>query len=329
MLPVNNRSAFERILDLLADNGFSGAAVTTMYLPEQLESVTHSRIDLAFFRENEPRGSAGAVRALSGFLADTVLIISGDAVCDFELKKYYEKHIAENRQATMLLTKTKNPKEFGTVLLDGKSGKIERFLEKPSWADTLSNLINTGIYILDKSIIDMIPEGIFFDFGRDLFPLLLKKNIPVYGETAHGSWCDIGTFGDYYGCSMKLSDEKNIIGAGCRIDKDAKISGSILFENVKVGASEITDSIIGENVVVGNGCMIPEGCVIGGGSVIGDRAVLSPGVRIADHIRIGKGAKVMGNIFINSAARHLFGDEGIAGKYGSEMTAVCFKLGQA
>lgn len=329
MLPVNNRSAFERILDLLADNGFSGAAVTTMYLPEQLESVKHDRVELAFFRENEPRGSAGAVRALSDFLSDTVLIISGDAVCDFELKKYYEKHIAENRQATMLLSKTKNPKEFGTVLLDGKTGRITRFLEKPSWADTLSNLINTGIYILNKNIIEMIPEGVFFDFGRDLFPLLMKKDIPIYGEPAHGNWCDIGTFGDFYACNMRLSEEKNIIGEGCSIDKNAKISGSILFENVKAGASEITDSIIGENVVIGSGCIIPEGCVIGAGSIIGDRAVLSPGIKIADHIRIGKGAKVMGNVFMNSASRHLFGDEGISGKYGSEIDSeICFKLGQ-
>jgi mannose-1-phosphate guanylyltransferase/phosphomannomutase len=329
MLPVNNRSAFERILDLLADNGFSGAAVTTMYLPEQLESVKHDRISLSFFRETEPKGSAGAVRALSDSLCDTVLIISGDAVCDFELKMYYDKHVSENRKATMLLTKTKNPKEFGTVLLDGKTGRITRFLEKPSWADTVSNLINTGIYILGKDIINMIPDGAFFDFGRDLFPLLMKKNIPIYGEQASGNWCDIGTFGDYYGCSMRLSGEKSIIGEGSSIDKDAKIIGSILFENVKVGVSEVTDSIIGENVVVGNGCVIPEGCVIGAGSVIGDRAVLSPGVKIADHIRIGKGAKVMGNIFMSSSPRHLFGDEGIFGKYGSEIDGeLCFKLGQ-
>lgn len=329
MLPVNNRSAFERILDLLADNGFESAAVTTMYLPEQLERVKHSRVRLAFFREDQPRGSAGAVRALSDSLADTVLIISGDAVCDFVLKEYFKKHIAEKRQVTMLLTKTKNPKEFGTVLLDGKTGRIARFLEKPSWADTLSNLINTGIYILNRNIIEIIPEGVFFDFGRDLFPLLLKKNIPIYGELAQGNWCDIGTFGDFYACSMRLSGEKNIVGDGCFIDQNAKITGSILFENVRVGNSEITDSIIAEDVVIGSGCVIPEGCVIGAGSIIGDRAVLSPGIKIADHVRISKGAKVMGNIFMSSASRHLFGDEGVRGKYGREIDGeLCFKLGQ-
>jgi len=329
MLPINNRSAFERILDLLADNGFESAAVTTMYLPEQLESVKHDRVRLAFFREDEPRGSAGAVRALSDCLSDTVLIISGDAVCDFALKELYERHISENRQVTMLLTKTKNPKEFGTVLLDGKTGRIARFLEKPSWADTLSNLINTGIYILNRDIINQIPEGVFFDFGRDLFPQLLKKNIPIHGEVAQGYWCDIGTFGDFYACSMRLSGGQNIIGAGCSVDPNAKIAGSILFENVKVGDSEITDSIIAENVVIGSGCVIPEGCVIGAGTVIGDRAVLSPGIRIADRARISKGAKVMGNIFMSSASSHLFGDEGISGKYGSEIDGeLCFKLGQ-
>src|SRR5690554_1334217 len=85
MLPIYNRSVLERVLDLLVDNGFENAAITTMYLPEQIERVRHDDIELSFFREMEPRGSAGAVRAISDLLSDTVLIISGDAVCNFNL----------------------------------------------------------------------------------------------------------------------------------------------------------------------------------------------------------------------------------------------------
>lgn len=328
MLPVFNRSAFERILDLLSANNITSAAVTTMYLPEQLEKVKH-KVNLAFFRENEPKGSAGAVRALSDNLDDTVLIISGDSVCDFDIKKHIKKHISEKREATLLLTKAKKPQEFGTVLTDSKTNKITRFLEKPSWADTLSNLINTGIYILNKSIIDIIPEGKFFDFGRDLFPLLMQKKIPLYGEEATGFWCDIGSFNDFYDCNMRFSEGKNVFGKECTQKSDAKISESIFFNRVRIGNSEIKSSIICDDVIIGDGCVIPEGCIIGSGCIIGDNAILSKGVKISDKIKIGRGARIMGNVFLSSAARHLFGDENINGIYGSEIDGeLCFKLGQ-
>ncbi|PKM63424.1 MAG: hypothetical protein CVU97_00345 [Firmicutes bacterium HGW-Firmicutes-21] len=329
MLPLNNRSVFERILDLLAENGFTSAAVTTMYLPEQIERVRHERINLAFYRESSPLGSAGAVRALYDILSETVLIISGDAVCDFKLKKYIARHISNKRTATLLLTRTKCPQEFGTVLTENGTDRIVRFLEKPSWADTVSNLINTGIYILDKSVIGMIPEGVFFDFGRDLFPLLLQKGVPLYGEEADGFWCDIGSFGDYYNCNMRSSGGDNVIAESCVINGFAKIRESILFDRVSVGYSEIKCSILCEGVSVGDGCVIPEGCVIGAGSVICDRVVLSEGVKISDNIKIARGARIMGNVFFSTTARHLFCEDGIKGKYGSEIDGeLCFKLGQ-
>lgn len=328
MLPIYNRSVLERVLDLLVDNGFENAAITTMYLPEQIERVRHDDIELSFFREMEPKGSAGAVRAISDLLSDTVLIISGDAVCNFNLKKHLQIHIERKRQATMLLTKTKKPLEFGTVLKDIKTNRISRFIEKPSWADTLSNLINTGIYILNKSIINMIPEGRFYDFGRDLFPMLLKKKVPVFGLEAEGYWRDIGSFSDFHECNMRFSKRRNVIGKGSEIDDNAEINESILFENIKVGSSKIEGSIIGEGVIIGDGCNIPEGCVIGAETVIGDRVGLAEGVRITNKIKIGRGARIMGNAFMNSSAGHLFGDEGINGKYGKEIDGeLCFKLG--
>ncbi|OGO88341.1 MAG: hypothetical protein A2Y15_00795 [Clostridiales bacterium GWF2_36_10] len=329
MLPVYGRSTFERILDLLVKNGFSNAAVTTMYLPEQIEAVKHEKINLSFFKETEPKGSAGAVRALIDNLDDTILIVSGDAVCDFDLKKHLDKHISEKREATILLTRTKKPQEFGTVLTDSKTNRIKCFLEKPSWADTLSNLINTGIYILNKSIIQLIPERRFFDFGRDLFPLLLQKNVPLYGEEANDFWCDIGSFSDFYNCNMSFSGGKNIFGKDCCIRENAKVNNSIFFNRIYIGESDVKGSIICDDVIIGDGCIIPEGCVIGAECVIGDNAVLSKGVKIADKIKIGRGARIMGNVFFSSAARHLFGDEGISGMYGSDIDGeLCFKLGQ-
>lgn len=329
LVPVFNRSAFERILDLLADNGFTNAAVTTMYLSEQIEAVKHEKINLSFFKENEPRGSAGAIRALLERLDDTVLILSGDAVCDFDLKKQIDKHKNENREATLLLTRTRIPQEFGTVLLEKSTNRITRFVEKPSWSDTLSNLINTGIYILNKKILRLIPEEVFFDFGRDFFPLLLQKKVPLYGEEAEGFWCDIGSFGDFYDCNMRFSCGNTIFGTNCSIHENAKIQGSVLFHNVTVGESKIDNSILCDGVIIGNHCVVPDGCILGANSVLGDRSVLKAGVKIADNIKIGKDSKIMGNVFIGSAARHLFGDDGINGVYGSEIDGeVCFKLGQ-
>ncbi len=275
MLPINGKSAFERNLEMLRNQGFMNTAVTTMYLSEQIEAIKDERGTLVFFREKMPLGSAGAVGAIRENAADAVLVISGDAICDFDLAKAKEEFLESKCDAAIILTHRNNSDEYGSVCL--KNGKITCICEKPSPRDTLSDLINTGIYFIGKKAIEMIPKDEFFDFARDLFPLMLKKDLPIAGIECKGHWFDIGSFGEYHQCNMWVSKGENCIGKQCSIHPNAKIENCVIMDKCTVGDSVIRGCIIGEGVVIGNDCILPAGCVVGSGAELRDNTALGCG----------------------------------------------------
>ncbi len=275
MLPINNKSAFEHNLEMLRKFGFNSTAVTTMYLSEQIEAVKAQSGRLEFFRETNPLGSAGAVGALKEDSEDIILVISGDAICDFDLAKAKEDFIKSGCDAGIVLTHRIDAEEYGSVCL--KDGKILCLCEKPSPRDTLSNLINTGIYFIGRKAIEMIPKDEFFDFARDLFPKMLKDNMNIAGIKCHGHWFDIGSFGEYHQCNMWMSKGENVIGKQCSIHPNTKMESCVIFDRCTVGNSTLRGCIVGEGAVIGNDCIIPAGCVIGAGAEIRDNAALDGG----------------------------------------------------
>ena len=179
LLPVNGEPAFIRNLRMLRKNGFVSTAVTTMYLPEKIEEATFHRGYTEYFRESKPLGSAGAAAMLTDRLEETVLVVSGDAVWDYDLaeaKKQFEKSGCD---AGIILCRKDDAGEYGSVCL--YKGKITQFYEKPSVRDTLSDLINTGIYFLSKRAIKLIPTDKAVDFAHDLFPAMLKRGMTIAG----------------------------------------------------------------------------------------------------------------------------------------------------
>ena len=145
MLKVAGVPVFVRAVRLLRENGFLSTAVTTMYLPEQVENALPGESGLEFLRESEasPLGSAGAVIALGGRLAEVFCVLSGDAVCDFPLGKLKNEFASGGCSAAILLARVSDAGEYGTVCLE--NGYVTGFREKPSAKDTLSDLVNTGI----------------------------------------------------------------------------------------------------------------------------------------------------------------------------------------
>ena len=275
MLPVFGESALERNLRLIREQGFMNTAVTTMYLPEKVESVKTQTGYIEFFREKEPLGSAGAVGALKEKLDDCVLVLSGDAIFDFDLREAKREFLESGCNGGMILTHRNDSGEYGSICLD--NGKVTCISEKPSPRDTLSDLINTGIYFFDRKAFELIPENKFFDFAKDLFPLMFKQELPIKGIVPKGIWFDIGSFGEYHQCNLWVSKGQNCIGDHVSIHTDAKIESSVIFERCTIGNSTIRGCIIGENTVIGNDCILPPGCVVGANSEIRDNAVLAPG----------------------------------------------------
>ena len=156
--------------------------------------------------ESEPRGTAGGVRACSDFYGrEDFLVISGDAACSFDLLGLYRRHQQADAAVTIALYPNAEPLQYGLVLQD-RQGFVQHFIEKPDWEHVVTDLVNTGVYIVSPRAMAYVPEDQPFDFAKDLFPLLLAAHEPILGVPMDGYWCDIGTPRAYYQCSLDVLD---------------------------------------------------------------------------------------------------------------------------
>ena len=169
---------------------------------------------------------------------------------------------------TIALKSVENPLEFGVVIVD-EEGRIERFLEKPGWGQVFSDTINTGIYVLEPTIFDHIPEGASFDFSHELFPRLYELRKPLYGVLCEGYWQDIGSLEQY------LQANRDALDGKVRL----QIPGVRLRGNVWVGQGVSLDSLsnVEGPAVIGNYAKIDPTAVIGAHTVLGNNAVLKAG----------------------------------------------------
>ena len=127
--------------------------------------------------EHSPLSTAGSVKNAASFLDDTFLVISGDALTDFDLQQAIEFHRQKGGLATLVLTTVEKPLEYGVVITNA-DGQITQFLEKPGWGEVFSDTVNTGIYILEPEILKFIPAAAKFDFSRD--PLLMARLLFIW-----------------------------------------------------------------------------------------------------------------------------------------------------
>lgn len=309
MLPVMNIPVIEHIYRSLAENGCKRVAVAVCHLADELTATGgDTELAIGFFKEESPLGSAGAVKAIANEMCDTFTVLCGDAIIDIDLKK----HIAEHKKhggITVLLSHSDTPYDYGTVLLDGD--RIKGFAEKPSISDTVTVLVSTGIYIVDKYITDYIPSGVVFDMANDLLPLLQSKGVTVYGAVADGEWIDIGNINDYYSCNMRFSGGRSVIDPTAIISDGARTERSIVMRGAKIGDSVIDGAIICRNAVIEDGCNIGRGCIVGEGTVLKKGTILTDGVYLAGGRVIGCGSVVSKDWIFGEATAKRFDDDGI------------------
>lgn len=210
MVPLVGVPVLDRLLELLRRNGFTDVCATLCYRPETIQEHCGDGsgygVHLRYRIETEPRGTAGAVRACSDFYGrDDFLVISGDAACSFDLLQLYQQHQSSGAAVTVALYPDAEPLQYGLVLQD-RQGYVRHFIEKPDWPHVVTDLVNTGIYIVSPRAMAYVPEDTPFDFANDLFPLLLAANEPILGVPMDGYWCDIGTPRAYYRCCLDVLD---------------------------------------------------------------------------------------------------------------------------
>ncbi len=343
LVPVAGKPAIDRILSLLAQHGVKKAAITTMYLSAMIEEHcgnSYDGVELFYFREDTPLGTAGSVKNTESLLSldtdDSFIIISGDAVCDTNLSAAVSFHREKNADVTIITSSSQEPYEYGVVLC-GNDGKIERFIEKPGKTQAFGDTVNTGIYIIKRSVLDLIPPKKMYDFGRDLFPYLLAEKYSMYGCNDHGYWCDVGDLSAFYTCNIAIAESEhtltksgNVLGTSCHIADDAHVSDCVLFDRVTVGSDSIIQGVIlSDHVTVGRGAVIGSGCTLGTGCVVGNHAKINAGVKLYNNVRIGNGACVMADVFFGEIKADIFGDSGIVIEKGTISAEYSVRIGAA
>lgn len=296
MVPVVNKPILAHILDLLKRNGITEVVITLQLLPdiitdyfgdgEEMGMVIH------YSTETLPLGTAGSVKNAQRYLDDTFIVISGDALTDFNLQEIVDAHKRNEATATVTLYRVPNPLEYGVTITDSE-GRITQFLEKPSWGEVISDTVNTGIYVLEPEVLDYCDEGKSCDFSRDLFPLLLEKDAPLFGHVSSGYWCDIGDSNEYMRASFDLLEGKLNLG-----EIGEHIGGGIWCG----GEVEIApDAQLHGPIYLGDGVQIKGNVVIHGPAVIRDQTIVDNRARIDRSIiwrnsYIGEAAEVRGAI---------------------------------
>ena len=278
-------------------------------------------MDLSYATEEEPLGTAGSVKNASPLLEDRVLVLSGDSLTDLDLTELIRFHDEHGAAATVTLKRVPDPLEFG-IVITGEDGRVERFLEKPGWGEVFSDTINTGIYVLEKEVLDLVPEGEEFDFSKDLFPLLLEKGYPIYGYETDRYWTDVGSLPAYFEAHRAILDQEVEVemegfevqpgiwlGEGAEVDPQAALEGpAYLGENSRVesGVTLREYSVLGRGVSVRAGAYLHRaivhdyayvgpstslrGCVVAKNADVKFGAKLEDGVVVADECLIGEGA---------------------------------------
>ncbi|MGQ9557794.1 MAG: sugar phosphate nucleotidyltransferase [Desulfurispora sp.] len=296
MVPVANVPMMEHIVELLKQSGLTRIGVTLQYMPQVIQEYFGNGrsfgVDMQYFIEDSPLGTAGSVKNAASFLDETFLVISGDALTDFPLPQAIDFHRRRGALATLVLTRVDCPLEYGVVIASD-DGRVQQFLEKPAWSEVFSDTVNTGIYILEPEVLRYVPEDRPFDFSKDLFPLLLQKRQPVLGVVLEGYWCDIGNLTQY------VQAHRAVLAGQARV----RIRGRQLAENIWAGADcQISPrALLRGPLLLGERCTVEAGARLEDGSVLGDGCQVGAGASVKRsvlwrHVQLGSDAALRGAV---------------------------------
>lgn len=322
IVPVMNRPFLLYQLDILRRAGITDITLSLSYQPDKIEHIlgdgSDFGVNLRFITEPTPLGTGGAYRFASDEIRETTVVFNGDVLTDLDLAKLLDLHRSRQAEATIVLTPVDDPSRYGLVETDSDN-RILRFLEKPKPEELEKlgiNTINAGIYVLEPSVLELIPYGENSSFEYDVFPELLNRKCEFFAYTMSGEyWRDIGTPESYFEAHSDLLkgrvaipavenavgydiataasvDETSLIGDGCVIKPNATIVNSVLGPGVLVEEKAIIENSVVwahtriasgaeiRNAVIGRSCHIGRNSIVGEGSILGDKTQLTDYTRV-------------------------------------------------
>jgi mannose-1-phosphate guanylyltransferase / phosphomannomutase len=333
MVPIVNQPVMSHIIDLLKKHGITDIVVTLQYRAEDIQDLfgdgRNLGVRIRYSVEEIPLGTAGSVKLAEELFDEPFIVISGDALTDFNLSDIIKFHNERKALATLTLTRVPNPLEYGLVII-AEDGRVQQFQEKPSWGEVFSDTVNTGIYVIDPKIFDYMEKGRSYDWSQNIFPMLLDNGDPIYGYVTTGYWSDVGSLHDYMRSNADMLEGKiNIEMPGkhiggriwveddVEIAPDAQLYGPIYLGTgvkIKSGAIVRGPSVIRDFTIVDNRATIDRslvwrnsyigeraelrGCIVLRQCSIKARAMIFEGAVLGDNTRVGESAVIAPNVKI-------------------------------
>jgi len=319
LLPVANRPIMEHVLRLLRRHGFSETVVTVQFLASMVRNYFGDGEDfdmsLQYATEEMPLGTAGSVKNAEDALRDEpFLVISGDALTDIDLSDLVRFHKDNGALVTVGLARVPDPLEFGIVIADD-DGRIQRFLEKPTWGQVFSDTVNTGIYVMEPEVLKEVASGEVVDWSGQVFPRLLERGAPVFGCVADAYWEDVGTLESYLKAQADVLSGKVVaeiegfevspgvwVAEGAEVDPEAVLTGPLCigdYAKIEAGAQLREFTVVGSNVVVKEGAFLHR-------AVVHNNVYVGIGATLRGCV-VGKNTDVMASARIEEGA--VVGDE--------------------
>jgi NDP-sugar pyrophosphorylase family protein len=295
MVPIANRPALYHILRLLRLHGLREVIINLHHLPETITSYfgdgSEMGMDISYSLEPELLGTAGGVKSNAGFLgAGTFLVLSGDALTDIDLTGLIAAHRRHGSIATMAVKEVADPSLYGVVVADD-ADRVVGFQEKPTREEARSRLCNCGLYAFEPEILSHIPPAQFDDFGRRVFPDLLRERVPFHAHTIGGYWSDVGNLHEFVrGNADALAGRVEVEIPGTEVRPGLWIESG----------SEVPSSVcIEPPVLIGKRCRIGEDAVIEGPAVIGDDCVVGAGAHVARALVLERSHVLPGSLVVD------------------------------
>ncbi len=294
ILPVADRPCLWYLLMSLAMGGIKALILACGYKSELMRRTIGDGSDLGlsieYSYEDEPLGTGGAMKLVEDRLDDTFVAANGDVFASIDVSGEIEIHQRTGAAVSIALTPVENPCEFGIARVDDEM-RITEFKEKPKPEEVFSNLINAGVYVLQKDVLADVPKNTFYDFSKDLVPRLMSEGRRIQGYQVDGIWMDVGRPRDLLRANLAIADAEYA-------DRDWKAPGCALDGSIYMGpgasahGSRLTDAVILSQASVRssnlNRVLVMDGCEINGADLTN--------VILGEGCRVGKGAKVSNSV---------------------------------
>jgi mannose-1-phosphate guanylyltransferase len=304
----------ERVVAALQRHGVTEVILSVGYLPDRfIDAYPDFRVcdlPISYAVETVPLDTGGAIgfAARHGQVDSTFVVVNGDNLTDLDLTALLQFHRDTGAQATIALHPVEDPSRYGVVVKD-EVGRVLSFVEKPPAADSPSRDISAGTYVMEPTVLDLIPEGARVSVERVTFPELVGLGT-LYAKVDTSYWLDAGTPATYLQAHADiLSGSRTVtpslewtgtswvhpladvdptaelrgasIDEGCKVGAGAVVRHSVLMPGAVVGPrAEVASSILGPHSSVGEGARLGPTCVVGAHEAVADFDQLEGDVRV-------------------------------------------------